>query len=117
MIGHLAAILAFQLAGEVIVRGAGITLPGPVLGMALMLAVFVARPRAAEAIRPTAQGLLAHLSLLFVPAGVGIVGHVGRLGADGPAILVALVVSTAAAIAVGALAFVATARALGQSGD
>jgi holin-like protein len=60
-----------------------------------------------------AETLLGHLSLLFVPAGVGIVGHLDRLGGHGPALMLAIVVSTVLAITVGALVFSAVARATG----
>ncbi len=113
MILHLTALLVFQLAGEALSRGLALPLPGPVLGMALLFVALAAVPRLAAAIAPTARVLLAHLSLLFVPAGVGVVGHLDRLGTEGAAILVALVLSTVLAIAAGALAFVATARAAG----
>lgn len=113
MIVHLATLLAFQLAGETLSRGLGLIIPGPVIGMVLLLVFFIVAPRAAVAIQPTAQGLLSHLSLLFVPAGVGIVAHLDKLGEDGLAILLALAGSTALAIAVGALVFVGLARLVG----
>jgi putative effector of murein hydrolase LrgA (UPF0299 family) len=117
MLPALIALLVCQLAGEVAVRAIGVPLPGPVLGMALMVAGFASFPRLLAAVRPVAQGLLAHLSLLFVPAGVGVIGHLDRLGAEGPAILAALVLSTLAAMAVGALVFVAVARMIGARDD
>lgn len=114
MITHITTILLFQLIGETLARSLGLSIPGPVIGMALFLVFLALIPRAAAAIRPTAQGLLAHLSLLFVPAGVGIVGHLDQLGANGPAILIALILSTALAIAVAALVFVGVNRLTGQ---
>jgi len=113
MILHLMTLLAFQLAGELISRSLGLPVPGPVIGMALIFVLFLASSRAANAILPTAQGLLGHLSLLFVPAGVGITRHLDRLGEDGPAILAAIVVSTIAAIALGALTFKLVSRLTG----
>ncbi|WP_050527803.1 CidA/LrgA family protein [Pseudorhodobacter aquimaris] len=110
MIVHLATLLMFQLAGEALSRGLGLIIPGPVLGMVFLLVFFILLPRAAAAIQPTALGLLSHLSLLFVPAGVGIVGHLDKLGADGMAILLAIVGSTGLAIVVGALVFVGLCR-------
>lgn len=115
MILHLTTILVFQLIGEALTRSFGLIVPGPVLGMALLLAFFIAAPRAAVAIQPTAQGLLSHLSLLFVPAGVGIVSHLDKMGSDGPAILLALAVSTALAITVGALVFSGLSKLMGTS--
>ena len=114
MIHAITLLLVFQLAGEAVARAAGLPLPGPVLGMAALLLTFLALPRLFTLAEPTAKGLLAHLSLLFVPAGVGIVGHLGRLGSDGVPMLLAIVVSTALAIAVGAGTFAAVARATGR---
>lgn len=113
MIHALLALLACQLAGEAVVRVLHLPLPGPVIGMLLMLGLLAAAPRFAEFIRPTAQGILGHLSLLFVPAGVGVVGHVSTLGPAAAALLVAVVASTVLAIVAGALTFVAIARITG----
>lgn len=113
MILHLTALLLFQLAGEALSRGFALPLPGPVIGMALLFVTLLIIPRLAEAITPTARVLLAHLSLLFVPAGVGVVGHLDRLGSDGPAIGLAIVGSTVLAILVGVGAFVLTAKLIG----
>ncbi|WP_323037003.1 CidA/LrgA family protein [Pararhodobacter sp.] len=113
MIYHLAVLLACQLAGEFLAHSLGLIVPGPVVGMVILLGLFLAFPAAAKAIQPTALGLLSHLSLLFVPAGVGIVGHLGSLGSDGLPILLALFVSTALAIIVGALVFVGVSRLVG----
>ncbi|MDO8885158.1 CidA/LrgA family protein, partial [Pseudotabrizicola sp.] len=92
-------------------------LPGPVLGMVLMLAALNASPRFAALIRPTAQGILSHLSLLFVPAGVGVVGHFATLGTQTAAILLAVVGSTILAITAGALTFALVARLTGSRDD
>ena len=64
--------------------------------------------------RPVARVILANLSLLFVPAGVGIVWHLDLLQSEGVPLAFALVGSTVAAIAVGALTFRALARAMGD---
>lgn len=114
MIHALAIILTFQLAGEAASRALNLPLPGPVLGMLLLFAALVVSNRLKALVRPVAEGILAHLSLLFVPAGVGVVGHLDRLGADGVGLAAALIGSTVAAIAVGALSFVAVARLMGQ---
>ncbi|MFN4130129.1 MAG: CidA/LrgA family protein [Paracoccaceae bacterium] len=117
MLHALIAILTLQLLGEAAARALSLPLPGPVLGMILMLAALVASPRFAALIRPTAQGILSHLSLLFVPAGVGVVGHFATLGNQAAAILLAVVVSTILAITVGALTFAAVARLTGSRDD
>ncbi len=114
MIHALLVLLVCQLAGEAASRAFSLPLPGPVLGMLLMLAVFLASKRAMELVRPVATFILAHLSLLFVPAGVGVVAYLAELRDHGLAIAVAIVVSTLAAMLVGALVFVAVARLTGN---
>ncbi|HKK86197.1 MAG TPA: CidA/LrgA family protein, partial [Roseovarius sp.] len=63
MILNIAIILVAQLVGEVLARLLALPIPGPVIGMALLLAGFMASPKLAERILPTSQGILAHLSL------------------------------------------------------
>ncbi|QCB47486.1 CidA/LrgA family protein [Hydrogenophaga sp. PAMC20947] len=103
MIPALATLLVFQLLGETLVRTLGLPIPGPVVGMAFLLLTLVARPSILEAIKPTAQTLLQHFSLLFVPAGVGVMLHLQRLGDEALAIGVALVISTWVGLASAAL--------------
>jgi len=116
MIQAFAILLLFQLFGEIFTRALGLSLPGPVVGMAALFIAFLISSRLHSRIEPTAKGLLSHLSLLFVPAGVGIVGHLDKLGDDGLPLLLAIVGSTVAAIAVGAITFVAVARLTGGRG-
>jgi putative effector of murein hydrolase LrgA (UPF0299 family) len=103
MINALTILLLYQLAGEVFVQALGLPVPGPVIGMLALFLTLLARGRVAAPLRETANGILAHLSLLFVPAGVGVMVHAGRLRAEWLAIGVALVVSTVLTIAVTAL--------------
>jgi len=114
MIQALTLLLAFQLAGEATARALSLPLPGPVLGMVALTCALALSPRLMALMRPLAEGILSHLSLLFVPAGVGVVGHLSALGAMGPGLALAIVVSTVAAIAVGALTFAAVARLTGS---
>jgi holin-like protein len=117
MIYALLALLACQLIGESIARAASLPIPGPVLGMVIMLALLTLSPRFTAFMRPVAQGIIAHLSLLFVPAGVGVVGHFAALGVQTLTLLMAIIVSTILAIAVGSLTFVAVARLTGSQDD
>ena len=114
MIQALALLLSFQLAGEATARALSLPLPGPVLGMVALTIALAPSPRLMALMRPLAEGILAHLSLLFVPAGVGVIGHLSALGTLGPGLALAIAVSTAAAIAVGALTFAAVARLTGS---
>ncbi|WP_101048298.1 CidA/LrgA family protein [Macromonas nakdongensis] len=103
MLNALAALLSLQLLGEAVVRWLAWPVPGPVLGMALLLLALLLRPVWLQALRDTAKGLLQHLSLLFVPAGVGVMLHLQRLGDEAWAIGVALVLSTWIGMATAAL--------------
>ena len=103
MIAALSLILAFQLAGEILSRALDLPLPGPVVGLCLLVAACVLRPALADRLRPTAQGLLSHLSLFFVPAGVGVVAHWPVLRDHGIGLALAIMGSTLVAIAAGAL--------------
>jgi holin-like protein len=117
MLEALATLLVFQTIGEVLSYGLGLPVPGPVLGMALLLGLLLLRPATTETLRPTSLELLKHLSLLFVPAGVGVMLHAARIGKEWLPIVVALIASTALAIAVTALVVTWTARWLGSGAD
>lgn len=117
MIRALTLLLLCQLAGTVAARGLALPVPGPVLGLVLLLGLLAARPRLADAVRPTIMGLLGVMSLLFVPAGVGIVQHLRLFAAQGLGMVVALVISTVLALVVAALAFTVTARLMGERHD
>ncbi len=99
MIGGLAALLCCQLAGEVAARLLGLPVPGPVVGMALLFAALLARGRAApEGLARTADGLLAVLGLLFVPAGVGVVMHLPLVARDWAPLALAVLAGTLLAV-------------------
>jgi holin-like protein len=80
--------------------------------MLLLFALLVSRPRGEGVIRDSAAALLRNLSLLFVPAGVGLIRHAARLRQEWLAISVAVVVSTALTLIVSALVFFAVSRAM-----
>jgi putative effector of murein hydrolase LrgA (UPF0299 family) len=117
MLAALATLLLCQLAGEAIVQIASLPLPGPVVGMMLLFVLLLARAPLPAGVADTADGILQHLSLLFVPAGVGVVQHLSLIGGEGLRLLVVVLLSTIIALAVTALVFAAVARALGGSGD
>ncbi|MBB4002181.1 MAG: CidA/LrgA family protein [Aurantimonas endophytica] len=103
MLQALTAIFACQLAGEAITVALGLPLPGPVIGMALLFSFLLLRKSVPASLGKVGDGLLANLSLLFVPAGAGIMMHAGRLEGEALSIGLTLVVSTLATIAVTAL--------------
>jgi putative effector of murein hydrolase LrgA (UPF0299 family) len=103
MIGSLTLLLACQLAGEIASRALVLPVPGPVLGLVILflgLQLFARRRNLTGAdiersdLGRTAQSLLQALALLFVPAGAGVIQHLGVLGEHGLVLLVALFGST-----------------------
>lgn len=105
MVTGLTWLLGCQLVGEVLVRLTGLPLPGPVVGMVLLLALLqVRRPPPEATVLRAADGLLRHLQLFFVPAGVGVVAHLGLLRDEALPVVAALAVSwLAGLLAVGGL--------------
>ena len=110
MLGWFTVILSCQLAGELFVSVLDLPFPGPVAGMALLFAILVAKGSVPLALSQTGDALLSNLSLLFVPAGVGIMAHFALLAADWPALSVAVVASTCITVAATAGLMVALKR-------
>ena len=108
----LAWLLVLQLVGEVLARAFSLPLPGPVIGMLLLMPALGWRPLR-EPVTEVARFLLAHLSLLFVPVGVGVVTHLDLLRQLGPRLALVIVLSSWIGIAVSALVL----RALLRRGD
>lgn len=95
MLQAITLLVLCQFAGEVIARSFDLPLPGPVIGLVLLLVGLAVRGRAPpEELRTTSGWLLGHFGLLFVPAGVGIVTQLDNLRAAWLPLLVAIPVST-----------------------
>ncbi|HUB47463.1 MAG TPA: CidA/LrgA family protein [Acetobacteraceae bacterium] len=108
MAAAFAVLIGLQLVGEVLRQTLHLPLPGPLIGMALLTIVLVARGSAGaaaeQAVSPsllkTSNGLIANMGLLFVPAGVGIISELGVLRHEWQAILAGLLISTVLGLAV-----------------
>jgi len=94
MINTFTLLLLFQLAGELLVRAFRWPFPGPVIGMTLLFLVFLVRGTVSHELRHGAGSFLQHLSLLFVPAGAGVMLHWQRLAHEWLPITIAVLVST-----------------------
>ena len=94
MLSALTLLLLLQLTGEIFVQFFALPVPGPVIGLVLLFAALVVRGRLGDDLRSTANNLLQHLSLLFVPAGAGVMIHASRVADEWLALSVALVGST-----------------------
>jgi holin-like protein len=119
MLLSLGLILLCQLVGEAIARGTELPVPGPVIGLALCVLLLLARDALVRwmpaelrdgTFETIGRGILSHLSLLFISAGVGVVQRLDVLGSNALAITVSVVVSTVLGMAVTAWVFSIAAR-------
>lgn len=94
MLKTFGLLLGCQLIGHVAVRGIGLPIPGPVLGLVILIIVLRTKPSLAEDMRQTISVILTNLSLMFVPAGVGVIGNLEALSTDWFALIVILTLST-----------------------
>ncbi|HEV3501384.1 MAG TPA: CidA/LrgA family protein [Bradyrhizobium sp.] len=123
MIASLSLILLCQLGGEVIVRGLVLPMPGPVVGLMLLLLLLLARDRFAalargplqgDGVESASRGLLANLSLLFVPAGVGVVQKLDLVAEHGIAIAAVLAISVVVTLLVTVVTFLVASRLMAR---
>jgi holin-like protein len=103
MLSAITLLLLLQLIGEIFVQFFALPVPGPVIGLVLLFAGLLVRGRMGDDLRDTANNLLQHLSLLFVPAGAGVMIHASRVADEWLALSVALVGSTLLSMAATAL--------------
>ena len=95
----LAWLLIFQSIGELLARGLALSLPGPVIGMVLLLPA-LRWEAVREPVSSCAEFLLSHLSLLFVPVGVGVMTHLSLVSRYGVRMLAVIALSTLAGLCV-----------------
>ena len=119
MLRAFAILLSCQLAGEMITRALVLPLPGPVIGLVILVMLLFAVERRhlvdtstidGTSLGKVANGLLAVLGVLFVPAGVGVIQNLGLLREYGAALAAALVVSTLLTLTVTVWVFVGVSR-------
>jgi len=122
MIASLSLVLLCQLAGEALVRGIGAPMPGPVIGLMFLLVLLLLRDRfavlargqllggEADGVESISRGLLANLSLLFVPAGVGVVQKLDLIVNHGIAFLGVLAISVLITLLVTVGTFIVASR-------
>jgi putative effector of murein hydrolase LrgA (UPF0299 family) len=125
MLRAFAILLVCQLAGETMTRALGLPLPGPVLGLVILVMLLFAVERRhlvdsttvdETSLGKVANGLLAVFGILFVPAGVGVVQDLGLLREYGAALAAALVVSTFLTLTVTVWVFVGVSRLMERKG-
>jgi len=125
MLRAFGILLACQLAGETIARALALPLPGPVIGLVILVMLLFAVERRhlvdtstvdGTSLGKVANGLLAVLGVLFVPAGVGVIQNLGLLREYGAALAAALVVSTLLTLTVTVWVFVGVSRLVEHEG-
>jgi holin-like protein len=101
--GAIALLFVFQLVGEAVHRLARVPVPGPVIGMVLLAAWLALRRRDNPRLTAVSSWLTGHLSLMFVPAAVGVMEQGAIFARFGIALVVATAVSVVLTIVVTAL--------------
>ncbi|MGA3769025.1 CidA/LrgA family protein [Ralstonia solanacearum] len=118
MLQTFAILLTFQSVGELLSYALHLPVPGPVIGMMLLFLTLLAdRGGILEVMQGTVTELLRHLSILFVPAGVGVMAQMNRISQEWLPIVVAVAISTWLAIGVCALVTRALMRRMGDRGE
>lgn len=117
MLKAILLLLVCQLAGEFVSQYFAIPIPGPVVGMALLLVIIHTAPAMRDIVQDTAGIILRNLSLLFVPAGVGVMLHVATVREQWLAILISLVAGTIMTLAVTGLTIKLATRLLAPRDD
>lgn len=110
MIDGLVRLLVFQGIGEVLAKFVFPLVPGPVMGLVLLLGFLMWRGKVGDGLELVSSAFIRYLGVLFVPAAVGVVMFWPHLQRQALAIIVALVASVVATIAVAAV----IARLLGE---
>ncbi|MEO0961734.1 MAG: CidA/LrgA family protein [Pseudomonadota bacterium] len=105
LLGGAVALVTAQLVGTAIMQAMGIPVPGAVAGLILMLVALAMAGGVPEGLGKLSDLLLRHLNLFFVPAGVGLMAHLGLLARDGGPLMIAIVVSTLAGLVVAGVVF------------
>lgn len=97
MLPGLLGLLLLQCAGAVIKIATGTVLPGPVIGLLLLLVLLIVRglPRSLE---KAGDALLGQLGLLFVPPAVGLFFLGPRLAGQWTAIFASSILATIATL-------------------
>jgi holin-like protein len=103
MISGLAQILLFQGLGEILSRLVLRSIPGPVLGLVLLLGFLTVRGRVNVNLESVAMAFSRYLGILFVPAAVGVVLVLPQLRSAWVAVAAALIGSLVITIVVAGL--------------
>lgn len=110
MIGAISLLFVCEFLGDGLCRLMGLPLPGSVLGMLVLLAWLALLPRERQTLTQVTSWLTAHLSVMFVPAAVGLIAQGAVLSRYGLGLAVATALSVLLTLVVTALVFQWTLR-------
>lgn len=100
-----ATVLAAAFVGDVLARVSGLPIPGPALGMAiLMLFIALGGGRNAE-VETLFDRIAPHMSIVFIPPAAGFISSLDLIAQHWLSVVVAVGVGTILAIAAAGLAF------------
>ena len=105
MLKSVFIILLYQLIGELFQKFFGLSIPGPVIGLVLLLLTLLLiqkRQRVVpikEDLFNSAEILLNYLPLLFIPVGVGVVMHLSLLEDNLASVIFVVILGTLSTLA------------------
>ena len=108
MLNSIFVILFFQLVGEFIQKFLELSVPGPVIGLFLLLIILLMSKKNYYKIPinfqinliNSAENLLNYLPLLFIPVGVGVVMHLSLLEDNLVPVMLVIIIGTLLTLAV-----------------
>ena len=107
MMPAFVVLLVWELAGDLLRQMLALPVPGPVIGMSILAAALALRKEGptskspvTDSLEHTAEALIRHMGLLFVPAGVGLIAEIGVLRSEWLPIAAGLIGSTLLSLAV-----------------
>ena len=98
MIKGVAALLGFQLVGEILARLGQLPISGPICGMAAFLICLHLHGKVGDDLGKVCDGILANMALLFVPVGVGVMNYSSLFATKWPIITLAIVMGASATL-------------------
>ncbi|PPK61113.1 CidA/LrgA family protein [Malaciobacter marinus] len=99
MLKGIIVLLIFQFLGECITKLFSLLIPGPVIGMILLLLFLMIRKSSFKSLDNAVFIHLRYLPMLFIPAAMGIITQADILQKEFWAILISLVLGTIIALA------------------
>ncbi len=105
MLRTVLVLCGFQLLGESLAALLSVPVPGPVIGMCLLLVVLILRKRITPQFQQHCHAMFAYLPLILVPPSVGVLAHLELIGREWQPVSAVLVLTLLISFAVCALVY------------